>query len=55
MEKSILFFDVPKNVKPSYMVFPIFLNPNLKIKKKIYQYDRKKGITNKTSHKWIIC
>ena len=26
--------DVPKNIKPSYMVFPIFLNSNLKHKKK---------------------
>ena len=28
------FLDVPKNIKPSYMVFPIFLNSNLKHKKK---------------------
>ena len=39
------FLDVPKNVKPSYMVFPIFLNPNLKHKKKRFiNMIEKKGL-----------
>ena len=30
------FLDVPKNVRPSYMVFPILINPKFKNKKKIF-------------------
>ena len=33
-KNQFYFLSVPKNVKPSYMVFPIFLNPKLKNKKK---------------------
>ena len=33
-KNQFYFLKVPKDVKPSYMVFPIFLNPNLKHKKK---------------------
>ena len=33
-KNQFYFLDVPSNVKPSYMVFPIFLNPDLKHKKK---------------------
>ena len=39
------FIKVPKNVKPSYMVFPILLNPELKDKKKSFiNLIEKKGL-----------
>ena len=39
------FFRVPKNVNPSYMVFPILLNPKMKLKKKIFiNLIEKKGL-----------
>ncbi len=39
------FFEVPKNVKPSYMVFPIMINPRFKKKKKNFiNLVEKKGL-----------
>ena len=44
-KNQFYFLSVPKNVKPSYMVFPIFLNSNLKHKKKRFiNIIEKKGL-----------
>ena len=44
-KNQFYFLKVPKDVKPSYMVFPIFLNPNLEYKKiKFINYIEKKGL-----------
>ena len=44
-KNQFYFFKVPKNVNPSYMVFPILLNPKMKFKKKSFiNLIEKKGL-----------
>ncbi len=44
-KNQFYFLKVPKDVKPSYMVFPIFLNPELELKKvQFINYIEKKGL-----------